>query len=83
MKKIAIVTKYMMAGGIEKALINMLNTFSKEKYDVTLYVEKLGGDFFEDIPSYVNVKVIPEIDWKRIKKFQNRAFDRNYKRINT
>ena len=31
MKKIAIVTKYMMAGGIEKALINMLNTFSKEK----------------------------------------------------
>ena len=28
MKKIAIVTKYMMAGGIEKALINMLNTFS-------------------------------------------------------
>ena len=62
MKKIAIVTKYMMAGGIEKALINMLNTFSKEKYDVTLYVEKLGGDFFEDIPSYVNVKVIPEIE---------------------
>ena len=22
-------------------------------------------------------------NWKRIKKFQNRAFDRNYKRINT
>lgn len=62
MKKIAIVTKYMMAGGIEKALINMLNAFSKEKYDITLYVEKLGGDFFEDIPSYVNVKVIPEIE---------------------
>lgn len=62
MKKVAIVTKYMMAGGIEKALINMLNAFSKEKYDITLYVEKLGGDFFEDIPSYVNVKVIPEIE---------------------
>lgn len=71
MKKIAIVTKYMMAGGIEKALINMLNAFSKEKYDITLYVEKLGGDFFEDIPSYVKVKVIPEIDCgnkKRIEK---------------
>lgn len=40
----------------------MLNAFSKGKYDVTLYVEKLGGDFFEDIPSYVNVKVIPEIE---------------------
>lgn len=63
MKKIAIITKYMMAGGIEKALINMLRKFPKEQYEITLYVEKLGGDFFGEIPSYVTVKLIPEIEY--------------------
>lgn len=58
MKKIAIVTKQMIAGGVEKSLISMLKNISKEEYDVTLFVTNRGGAFEKDIPNWVKVKCI-------------------------
>jgi|SRR5690625_841367 len=54
--KIAFVTYRMMMGGIEKALISMLEQIPKEKFDVTLLVVNSGGELFDKIPSYVKVK---------------------------
>lgn len=50
MKKIAIVTRQMIAGGIEKALISMLEVIPKEQYEVTLFVMAEGGEFEKFIP---------------------------------
>lgn len=56
MKKIAIVTRQMIAGGIEKALISMLEVIPSEKYEVTLFVMGSGGEFEKFIPKWVNIK---------------------------
>lgn len=57
MKKIAIVTRRMVAGGIESALISMLEKINKDEYEVTLFVMADGGEFIEYIPDWV--KIVP------------------------
>ncbi|MEN8076858.1 glycosyltransferase [Clostridioides difficile] len=58
MKKIAIVTRRVIAGGIEKALISMLETMDKNKVEVTLFVMAKGGEFEKFIPSWVKIKCL-------------------------
>lgn len=58
MKKIAIVTRRMIAGGIEKALISMLEMILKDKFDVTLLVMARGGEFEKYIPKHIKVKCL-------------------------
>lgn len=58
MKKIAIVTRRIIAGGIEKALISMLETMDKNKVEVTLFVMAKGGEFEKFIPSWVKIKCL-------------------------
>ncbi len=58
MKKIAIVTRKMIAGGIEKALISMLELIPEDEYEVTLFVMARGGEFEQFIPKHVKVKCI-------------------------
>lgn len=43
-------TKQMVVGGIEKALISMLNKFDYNKYDVTLFLTCDGRLLLKDIP---------------------------------
>ena len=57
-KKIAIVTKKMILGGIEKALLSMLSEINKDKYDITLFLEEKGGELEESIPSWVKIEYI-------------------------
>lgn len=57
MKKKILFTAYNLdLGGIEKALVNLLNRIDYDKYDVTLILEKKEGIFLEMIND--NVKVI-------------------------
>ena len=56
MKKIAIVTRQMIAGGIEKALISMLEVIPNDQYEVTLFVMASGGEFEKFIPKWINIK---------------------------
>ncbi|MGE8204576.1 glycosyltransferase [Heyndrickxia sp. NPDC080065] len=58
MKKIVIVTRRMVMGGIEKALISMLNSIPKDKYDVTVLVMGMGGELENEIPDHVKVECI-------------------------
>lgn len=60
--KIAIVTRQMITGGVERALIGMLGAMNSND-EVDLYVEQLGGNLFEELPDWVNVIEIPRKKW--------------------
>ena len=56
MKKKLLFTAYSLGlGGIEKALINLLNNLDYDKYDVTLILEKKDGMFLDMLPEQVKV----------------------------
>ena len=55
MEKVLIVTPHIIVGGVEKALINMLSMFQKDKYDVTVRFIKCQGDFKDSLPHYNNI----------------------------
>lgn len=55
MKKIIIVNNNMKIGGIQKALISLLNEIS-DKYDITLFLFSATGKLIDQIPP--NVKII-------------------------
>ena len=57
-KKIAIVTRQMVMGGIEKSLISLVKSIPSDKFDITVFVMAKGGELFNDMPEYVNVKSI-------------------------
>jgi glycosyltransferase involved in cell wall biosynthesis len=60
MKKQILISVYdMEIGGIERSLINMLECFDYDTYDVDLLICSHHGEFMELIPSKVNV--LPEI----------------------
>ncbi|MCC3865797.1 glycosyltransferase [Terrisporobacter petrolearius] len=60
-KKIAIITRKMITGGVEKALLGMLDKMDFRNIEVDLYLEQLGGELFDDIPKEVNIIKIPTI----------------------
>lgn len=55
MKKIIIVTKKMVTGGIEKSLIKMLENMPEDEYDITLIVTEKGGELENLIPKFIKV----------------------------
>ncbi|WP_226620263.1 glycosyltransferase [Cytobacillus firmus] len=74
MKKVVIVTRRMILGGIEKALISMLEQMPKDKYDVTVLVMGVGGELEDEIPLHVKLKCLYgdekstlEKIWKKVK----------------
>ena len=54
-KKIAIVTRKLVSGGIEKALINMINEIDA---DITLYLMGRGGEFEKFLPNNIKINNI-------------------------
>lgn len=54
MKKIAIVTRKMIIGGIEKSLLGLLEEINFEEFEVDLYVEEEGGDLYPYLDKRVN-----------------------------
>ena len=64
MIKIAIVTRKMITGGVEKALVSMLKEFENEKVEIDLYVQELGGDLEEEIPEWVHKYELQKVGWK-------------------
>ncbi|MBS4197589.1 glycosyltransferase [Lederbergia citri] len=75
MKKVVIVTRRMVVGGIEKALISMLKSIPKDKYQITVLVMGVGGELEDEVPDYVKVDCLYgnenstlEKIWNHIKK---------------
>jgi glycosyltransferase involved in cell wall biosynthesis len=71
MKKIVIVTRRMIIGGIEKALISMLKSIPKDKYNVTVLVMGTGGELEDEIPDYVRVECLYGNENTTIEKIWN------------
>ncbi|MEC0228014.1 glycosyltransferase [Paenibacillus alba] len=59
MHKILITVYDMEIGGIERSLINMLESFDYDKYEVDVFICNHSGDFLSLIPDRVNL--LPEI----------------------
>ncbi|WP_273832020.1 glycosyltransferase [Guptibacillus sedimenti] len=58
MKSIVIVTRRLIVGGIEKALLSMLEVIPKDKFKITLLLMGAEGELVKDIPTHVEVKFI-------------------------
>ena len=66
MKRIAVVTKQMIIGGIENSLIHLLGELQKEDCEIYIFLEKEGGEFRNLIPKGCVVGLIPGIDMSAI-----------------
>lgn len=55
MKKILIATGSMNVGGIEKALLEMLQVIPYDRYEIDLFLEEKEGVYLKDVPNKVNV----------------------------
>ncbi len=76
MKKKILFTAYNMEiGGIEKALLSLLQKLDYKKYDITLILEQKKGAFLEEIPKYVKILEYKISDNSNIliRKIQNRS----------
>mgnify|MGYP001623692823 CR=1 FL=1 len=59
MIKVAFVLEHMLAGGVETALLSLLELMPKDKFDITLYFIKAEGEFLYKIPPEIPVKELP------------------------
>jgi glycosyltransferase involved in cell wall biosynthesis len=50
----------MNIGGTERALLNLMNEMSADKYDITIYMLEKRGGFLEQIPERVNIKYLAD-----------------------
>lgn len=62
MKRIVFMMINMNVGGTEKALLNLLNNIDKNQYKVTILMLEKKGGFLNDIPDWVEVKVVNEYE---------------------
>lgn len=58
MINIAIVTRKMITGGVEKALLSLLKELKSKNVEIDLYLESEGGELFNQIPGWINTKKI-------------------------
>lgn len=58
MKKILIVTQAMEIGGAEKALLGLLETIDKSKYQIDLFLLRHTGELLKEIPE--GITLLPE-----------------------
>lgn len=85
LKKKILFTAYSLSlGGIEKALVNLLSILDKEKYDITLILERKEGIFLEQLPKHIQVEEYHVDDSKNVllRKIKNRIHLWNWKRNN-
>lgn len=75
-KKIAFVANCCVVGGVETALINLLNVFDTERYDVTLYTNFSGNPVIGRIPSQIRCVNLDEYNIKHV--YNNAIAARDY-----
>ena len=46
----------MNVGGVEKSLLSLISTLSKEKYDITILMLEMKGELIKDIPHWVRIE---------------------------
>lgn len=78
-KKIAIVTQKMIIGGVEKALIPMLEQLYLQGHKLTVYLVEEGGELRNKIPDNVEVKVLPWINQSVIERIKETLTQKDIK----
>lgn len=58
MKKVLFALKDMNVGGVEKALLSLLNEMDKQEYKITVLLLQNRGGFLNEIPEDIEVKVL-------------------------
>jgi glycosyltransferase involved in cell wall biosynthesis len=59
MKKILFVLEHMLCGGVERALLNILEYMNPSDYEITIQVISYEGEFIEKIPTWVRTEKLP------------------------
>ncbi|MCL2521928.1 MAG: glycosyltransferase [Erysipelotrichales bacterium] len=59
MKKILFVSPHLIAGGVERALLNLINILPEEEYNIHLSLVHFNGKFLNQIPDKVILKYFP------------------------
>ena len=54
-KKILFTAFNLDVGGVEKCLVNLVNSLDKNKYDITVYLQVKEGVFLKDVDKDVSV----------------------------
>ena len=54
-KKIAFFAKRLGIGGIGRAIINYVNLIDKDKYDVTIFLEKMEGEYLKEVNQDIKI----------------------------
>lgn len=57
-KQIAFILYRMNQGGPSRVFLNIISTINRNEYDISLYLFTPDGDLYDQIPSYVNVKLV-------------------------
>lgn len=70
-KKVLILTNKMVVGGVEKALINILQNIDIKKYQITVALPNKGGEFEKLIPHYIEKKYLYNFDVSKLNKFKS------------
>ena len=70
-KKLLFTTFNLDIGGIEKSLINLVNSLDKNKYDITIYLQVKEGIYLKSLNDNINV-VGYELSTIRNKKIKNK-----------
>ena len=74
-RKVIFVTKALWIGGIETSLVNLLNAFNYEKYDVTLLITKAELNLKDKINKNVKLLIIDrEETYSFDKRYQFKSF---------
>lgn len=81
MKKVLFVTNKLITGGVEMALLSMIQNIPREEYDITIGVCDKGGEFENEFPDYVKIIELPEVNDSIKTLICNSIKDFNLKRI--
>ena len=58
MKKIVFVLPHMLCGGVEKALLSLINEMPEDKYQISIILAEMEGDFLNQIPANISVDLV-------------------------
>ena len=68
-RKIAFILPQMNQGGPARDFLNICDIIDHNKYEITLILLESGGDFFQQIPSYVKVRLAqPRVAFEAVMK---------------
>lgn len=59
MKKVLFVLPHMLCGGVEKALLSLINEMPKKEVEITILMVKAEGEFIKLIPPHVTSGEVP------------------------